>query len=438
MKKGKIVSMPTSLDAQIRTRARNLPLDKCYVNHDWEDSQMVNVVISRKHVNGNITFGIFLVDLLLLGVRDCLYEFNVPAEAMDDVLYNGMVRYVECDYTLAHNIVFEGIAFAEENGFEPYKNFTKTGIYILEEDSDDIPQIEIPVGENEKPVVWVTPENNMKREIAILEKTVGKGNFIVYYVDDEGNFDDDDDFDDEPTYHDVIEEIQDMGIENYLSEYEELSPIQLMAITDIAYHAKFGLPNRKVEKIIDLILEDERFDPDLENMTGIEQYFDRFESIFGKLNNDEDAAVEEMEALAADYPDDPNLGVIHINLLKDTKYKDERVGELTKYWYERASEHYAVRLMYAQWLCEQELYDEVFEFFDNKLGLDALTTENVQFTDIIVSEFCACYVNAWLSKDNLKKAEPYYSVIHELGRMTPEIKSALVGMMLKRRDALTE
>ena len=56
MKRGKVVSMPNSTEAQIRTRARNLPVDRCYVNDNWEDAQIANVVVTRKHTNGNISF----------------------------------------------------------------------------------------------------------------------------------------------------------------------------------------------------------------------------------------------------------------------------------------------------------------------------------------------------------------------------------------------
>ena len=71
MKKGKIISMPTTVEAQIRTRARSLPIDRCFVSSDWEESKSANVIVTRKHVNGNITYGIYLVDLLLLGVQAC-------------------------------------------------------------------------------------------------------------------------------------------------------------------------------------------------------------------------------------------------------------------------------------------------------------------------------------------------------------------------------
>ena len=178
MKRGKVVSMPNSTETQIRTRARNLPVDRCYVNDNWEKAQIVNVVVTRKHTNGNISYGVYLVDLLLLGVKDCFYAFNQSPMELKDRLFNGAINFVECDYVLAHNIVYEGIAFADEYGFEPVKEFTRTGKYILEEDSDDIPEMDIPVGKDGVPVVSVTSDENRSYEITTLDKTAGPGNYI--------------------------------------------------------------------------------------------------------------------------------------------------------------------------------------------------------------------------------------------------------------------
>ncbi len=155
MKKGKVISMPSTLEAQIRSRARNLPVYKCYVNNDWKDSQMATVIVTRKHANDNVTYACYLVDLMLLGVKDCFYEFNVTLQCLDDLLLSRMdEKFIECKYALAHNIVYGAIAFAEDYGFAPYSAFSKTGKYVLEEDTDDIPIMDIPLGDNGQPVVF--------------------------------------------------------------------------------------------------------------------------------------------------------------------------------------------------------------------------------------------------------------------------------------------
>ena len=453
MKKGKIISMPSSPEAQIRTRARNLPVGKCYVNENWEETQMASVIVSRNHVNGNVTYGFYLVDLYLLGVKDCFYAFNESPVEMEEHIHNQILEYIECDYELAHNIIYEGIAFAEDCGFEPVKEFAKTGVYILEEDSDDIPEMDIPLGKDGIPVVFATPDRNMQHEIAILKKTAGPGNFIVNYVDEEGYMlddddyddddyddddDDDDDFDDDFSYVDILNEISETGLENYLNEYRDtdLSPMQMLAMTDVSYSALFGLPDEDIMGgMLELILKDKRFDRELASPFGLEKYEDSLQSIVNKLVDDEDAALQEMEELVSKHFDDLDLGILQITLLRDLDMRSE-LDRLTLHWYDRASDHYAVRLLYAEWLTELERYDEVFELFGNRPGLDALTTDDVLFNDAMVSEFCACYLMAWLSKDKMELAEPYYSILLMLENWTPFVKNALLAMTAKKKDAV--
>ncbi len=439
MKKGKVISMPTSPEAQIRTHARNLPVGRCYVSDDWEETQTANVVVTRKHVNGNITFGFYLVDLMLLGVRDCFYTFNESPAKLEKRINSGYVEFVECDYVLAHNIIYEGIAFAEHCGFAPVKRFTKTGIYILEEDSGNIPEMDIPLGEDDTPVVFVTPEDNRQHEIAILDKAVGPANYIVYHVDGEGNVEKEDKDSNGFLYDDVVGEILDIGIDNYAAKYkDDMSPIQMLALTDIAYHSRFGNPDiNKLTEMMGLIMGDNRYDPELERMPGTEPYLESLQSIIDKLVDDEDSALAKMETLTAEHPHEPDLGVLHINMLRDLDMTSE-VEQLTKYWYYRAGDHYAIRLLYAEWLTEQERYDELFELFGNTPGLDALTIKNVSFTDVMVAEFCACYALAWLAKNKIEEAEPYYRILIKLDNMTSIVKNALLTTMTKKKDALIE
>ena len=450
MKKGKVISMPSSVEAQIRTRARNLPIDRCYINEDWEMAQMANIVVTRKHVNGNITFGFYLVDLMLLGVKDCFYEFNSPSAELEEQLDNAPDIFIECDYELAHNIIYAGTAFAEKYGFKPVKEF-KTGIYILEEDSDAIPQMDIPLGDDGVPIVYIDSENNMQREIAILEKTAGPGNYIVFDEDEDDDWDDDldedddddwdDDLDDDEdddsnwNYEEIVDEVLEMGVENFLNEYKDLTPIQRMAVTDVAFEIIFSSFGIEVHETFELINSDERFDPFLERLPELEKYLDQLQSIIDKTAGNKLSALPEIEALIADHPDVPELSILQISLLFDLNMKQE-AEQLVLDWYDRAPDHYAIRLLYARWLVEQKRFDEMFELFGNLPGLNALSTENLPFTEIMVAEFCACYVLAWLSKNNIEKAEPYYQMLLELEYMTPIIKDALIAMVDKKSEAL--
>ena len=446
MKKGKIISMPATAESQIRTRARNLPLDKCYVNNDWEETGCAEVIVTRKHVNGNLTFGFYMVDLFLLGIEECYYAFNeLPHEVEER--FESYEDFEECDYELAHNIIFEGIAFAEECGFKPVKDFIKTAKYILEEDTDDIPRMDIPVGESGIPVVFVTPEKNRQRELAILDKTVGHENYIVAHVDEEGHvihvdIDDNEEDDSQFSYDiytETVEELIDKGVENFLEKNtENLSPTKLMAFVDYLYEENFwDKINQDDFDYFQLIIDDDRYDPILQRVPELDKYLPAIQSIVDKTEDDRDVALAEMQALVDKYPDDVHIGIAQIALLIDFEIEDQ-LEQKVMYWYNREPNHYAIRIFYAEWLALHDRYHEIFELFDNKPGLDAISTENVIFTKDMLCNFCACYVLAWLSKDDISKAESYYRLLLMEEETTTLVNKAFFNMIAKKRKELKD
>ncbi len=211
--KGKVIQM-LSPENYIRKKARSLQIHECWINEDWEDSGMANIMISRRHTNGNITFCIYLVDLLCLGVKDTIYIFNDTEteyqnflEKLDEEMGMEMVKYA-----LVHNIILSGVEFAEEFGFKPHKDFTSVTEYMLEEDTDDIELIEIECGQDGKPLYIQGPYENTATANKImkqLEHSAGQGNFD--FIQEVGS--EDYDFDDT-----MEDEFEDMTFEEKGSE----------------------------------------------------------------------------------------------------------------------------------------------------------------------------------------------------------------------------
>ena len=180
----------------VETKARNLPIYKCFINRDWQSSKMANVIVMRRHVNGNVTVGIYLIDLLCLGVKDAHFLFNEPEDKVLDLFKNSLQ---EVDYNLAHNIVYAGHDFAMEYDIQPHPDF-KTVRYILEEDDDNIPLIEVEVGDSKGlPSLILQPGQEFKYRNVYekLTSKLGKDNFNYYVGDGFDEFEEDDDDEDE-------------------------------------------------------------------------------------------------------------------------------------------------------------------------------------------------------------------------------------------------
>jgi hypothetical protein len=155
------------------------------INTDWKVGGLANIFIARRHASGNVTFCVYLVDTYCLGVKDTFFNCNVPPEVLDDCIGKGRNTFSmeEISYDLAHNIIFAALEYAGEYGFKPNKHFTSTTQYFLENDSDNIPLIDIQCGTKDGRPLYV---NNgyetlaqAEKIIRQLEKTAGKGNFDV-------------------------------------------------------------------------------------------------------------------------------------------------------------------------------------------------------------------------------------------------------------------
>jgi len=243
-KKAKVIKM-LSPENYIRQKARTLPIHECWINSGWEENGLVNIIVSRKHTNGNFTLGVYLVDLKCLGVKDTHYFFNVfPIEyneLLDLTRENFDIEKTE--YALAHNIVFAGIEYAEEYGFKPHKDFGVVQ-YILEEDTDDIELIDVECGYNGKPFYLRGPNESDAQAaqiIAQLEKTAGPGNY---------NFADDldDDFWDEgedaaqesnPDFDDFLDFDEDDILDSQTFQFR----IQIEGITNPPVWRKVTVPS---------------------------------------------------------------------------------------------------------------------------------------------------------------------------------------------------
>lgn len=187
--KGKVLQM-LSPENYIRNKARSLPIFECLVNADWEEGKLADMVVARQHTNGNITAGLYQVDLACLGVKDTAYFFNIPLleyREKFEVFMNMKDGFEKINYVLAHNIIYAGLEFADEYEFKPHKDFTSITQYILDEDTDDIPLIEIECGVDGLPAFTketLIDEREDKKIIAHLDRVAGPGNY--YLIDEEG------------------------------------------------------------------------------------------------------------------------------------------------------------------------------------------------------------------------------------------------------------
>lgn len=181
----------------MREKARTLPIGKCYIAPpEWLEAGMANVVVTRVRPSGNLVMASFLVDTFCLGVKDAGYNENITPDDFNNYLakYKKAMGLEEISYNEAHNLIYGAIAFAEEGGIRPSKNFDPAG-YILAEDTDDIPLIEFDFGKNGKHLLIGHPDRNDMIYYNTLKKNLGDDfdYFMPLGEDDEADDYEDDD-----------------------------------------------------------------------------------------------------------------------------------------------------------------------------------------------------------------------------------------------------
>lgn len=142
----------------------------------------------------------YLIDMYCLGVKDTFYRLRVSEWEVEELMNQQQVEFRECTYNEAHNRVYGAIAFAEEGGIEPHKDFNLTQ-YMLEEDTEDIPLIDYEYGLDGKHHLVCNSLSEANRYLPILHEHLG--NDFDYAINGQefgDTFDEDDtyDYDDEP------------------------------------------------------------------------------------------------------------------------------------------------------------------------------------------------------------------------------------------------
>lgn len=232
----------------IQTKVRKLPIYKCFVNKAWKEAGMCNVMIMRRHNNGNVTAGFYLVDLLCLGIKQTFYFFNRSEQAIYESMSPALLDELsEVDYNLAHNIVYAGHDFALDFEIQPHPEFATTR-FILEEDNETVPLIEIQTGDHSdgKPHLMAYSDTDRKA-LAKLKKHAGDGNY--YYTTEIKTIDDDDD-------DEWDEENEDEGSdwEEILLDEIEIGELNMQNVQDIKTEELMNIEKVKQRDVMEQLI----------------------------------------------------------------------------------------------------------------------------------------------------------------------------------------
>ena len=172
---------PSSPQAIIR-RARTYPIFECLISDNWQKKDnmgLVEVLVARQQPDGNICFGVYLVDTFCLGLKNTFANAGFSRSRYQSEVRNKVFRAgkpVECPVELAHQMIYQSIEYAEQFGFEPEKDFAISQ-YLLAPRGELEEPYKLTFGKDGKPFFISGPHDNVARILRQLEKTAGPGNY---------------------------------------------------------------------------------------------------------------------------------------------------------------------------------------------------------------------------------------------------------------------
>ncbi|MCX6273374.1 MAG: hypothetical protein NTU44_19570 [Bacteroidetes bacterium] len=406
-----------SPEKYIRTKARQLPLYKCFITENWKETGAANIVVSRCQPSGNFTVGFYYVDLFCCGVKDTLYLFNIPDYEFENLIKNDETEAIllECTYELAHNIIYGAIAYAEELGLKPHKDWSVTQ-YILEEDTEDIEFIDIQFGrKNGRPMLISTSEAHKSHVMRTLDKTIGRDAYDLVEGFEGLGVDMDDEYDD---MDDVEEEDED---DNETFDPDEAPRFLDLFIGEIVNNLwiLYDSPERRADKLdtVDHIYKNDyplTTDPlqaELYNITGEE--IKLLQDLFNIVIEDPEAAINRLAPLVKQYPRNP---IMHNYLMKACFEvgRDEQATQLILEGYEKFPDYLLARCNYAHYLISEERYEEVPAVFGGVFDLKLLYPDRKTFHVSEFENFYDVIARYYLVKGRIRNADHLISQLRNM------------------------
>ncbi len=167
---------------QALLHARDYPIYGCWIMAGWQDSGITPVVVAREPEPGKIMFGVYMVDIYCLGIKDVFTRTDFSLNRFERELPKLCSESPEkCSLELAHEVIYGGLEYAAKLGFEPHSDYYKQHADLMLDPPDAHPRVDhVVFGYEGKPLYVSGPydsELKSKSIIKTLERTCGAGNF---------------------------------------------------------------------------------------------------------------------------------------------------------------------------------------------------------------------------------------------------------------------
>jgi len=158
--------------------AKSYPLHECLIDKEWQDRGLAQILLSRRQPNNKLIFGVYLVDIFCLGLKNTFCNANISLEEYQRLKLETFREtvLVPCPPENICKIIFGAIEYAERLGFNPQKDFDLSQ-FVLKELPINESDLTLEFGNDGKPLYIAGPDDDFNTIIKTLKKNVGEDNF---------------------------------------------------------------------------------------------------------------------------------------------------------------------------------------------------------------------------------------------------------------------
>jgi len=196
-RRSQVARSPSRVEFSSRTprqhvrHARDYPIDECWITEDWADPYaLVQVIIARQQPDGDIVFGVYLLDKGCLGLKNTFCNAGFSRKKYRDEVV-GHVAETQvpeiCSPELAHQIIYQAIDYATRWGFKPQKHFRDSRQVLAPRGAYE-EEHEIEFGLEGQPFFFAGPYDKVDVICRKLDRTAGQGNYRFVVRGEEEEF----------------------------------------------------------------------------------------------------------------------------------------------------------------------------------------------------------------------------------------------------------
>jgi len=275
--------------------AKNLKEMEIYVNSDWRDRGLADLIVLRNGLNSMDVFVAFLIDTWCSGLKDAFARLNFSAAELDDYLdraEDSGMEMIEIKPDLARQLVSGAMRLSVENGFRLPHGAARCAALIGVEDyaNADLSEFEKFDGKYR----YVGTRNDLAKRLAVPVEDFLRRRDIEFVIQaysplDDDTFDEefDEDLDEIPDRETVAHGLHELcermfvAVSNWLRGAGETPHPWLMDGIDVALASVINVaagPDTAVPSLEELIDEFEDRDAILDAIDQVMRFMQQFNS----------------------------------------------------------------------------------------------------------------------------------------------------------------